>query len=141
VVELAIVLPILALLLFGCLEIGALFGDLLVLVNAAREGVRAGIVGAPTAQIDTVIQTKAASLNLQSLQVQKDCRYRTGGGWSGWQTLGDAGAANDAMRGDQVRIRLTYDHPLVTGRLFSILADEPGGSTVEISAARIMRRE
>ncbi len=134
-------LPILVLLLFGCLEMGALFGDLLVLVNAAREGVRAGIVGAPTTQIDTVIQTKAGSLNLENLQVQKDCRFRTGTSWSAWQTLGDVGTENDAMRGDQVRIRLTYNHPLVTGRLFSILADEPGGSTVEISAARIMRRE
>jgi len=140
-VELAIVLPILVTLLFGCLEMGALFGDLLVLVNAAREGVRSGIVGSPTAQIYTVIQTKAASLRLANLQIQKSYRMRSGTGWGTWSTLGDAGAENDAQRGDQIRITLTYDHPLLTGTLFSSLADDPGGSTVAISATRIMRRE
>ena len=65
---------------------------------------------------------------------------RSGTAWGGWVTLGDSGE-NDAQRGDQVRITLTYDHPLLTGTLFSSLADDPGGSTVAISATRIMRRE
>ena len=43
-VEFAIVLPVLAMLLFGSIEFGALLYDQAMITNASREGARAGIV-------------------------------------------------------------------------------------------------
>jgi hypothetical protein len=43
-IEFAIVLPVLVLLIFGCIEFGLLCYDKQVITNASREGARAGIV-------------------------------------------------------------------------------------------------
>ncbi len=43
-VEFAIVLPVLVLLIFGCIEFGLLLYNKQVITNASREGARAGIV-------------------------------------------------------------------------------------------------
>jgi len=44
-VELALVLPVIILILFGTLEFGRLFHSYIVITNAAREGARLGAVG------------------------------------------------------------------------------------------------
>ena len=62
-VELALVLPLLILLLFGTMEFGRIFHSYLVLTNASREGARAGIVGADDAGIRTKVKDVAALWN------------------------------------------------------------------------------
>jgi len=47
-VEMAIVLPLLLLLVFGVIEFGIVLYDKAVITNASREGARYGIVQAPT---------------------------------------------------------------------------------------------
>ena len=47
-VEFALLLPVLALILFGIIEFGLLLYDQQVITNASREGARAGIVEAAT---------------------------------------------------------------------------------------------
>ena len=56
-VELALAMPLLLVMLFGCIEAGLLFCDAIVLGNAARESVRMASVGAPTNQIGLVVGT------------------------------------------------------------------------------------
>jgi Flp pilus assembly protein TadG len=61
-VELALLLPLLVLLIFGMLEFGLLMYNQQVLTNASREGARAGIVrNATDAQIRTTVSTYCAN--------------------------------------------------------------------------------
>ena len=50
-VELALVLPVIILILFGILEFGRIFHSYIVITNAAREGARLGAVGKPDDEI------------------------------------------------------------------------------------------
>ena len=64
-VEFALVLPLLVLLIFGIIEMSLLLYNQQILTNASREGARAGIVLAvprvSTTEIETVVNTYAAS--------------------------------------------------------------------------------
>lgn len=55
-VELAIVLPLLLLLIFGTIEFGLLFYNKQVITNASREGVRAGIAYAGTTVVRQIVR-------------------------------------------------------------------------------------
>lgn len=139
-VEMAIVAPILIMLLFGIIEFGWIFKDVLGLRQAAREGVRVATVGATTTKITHRIMDSAPALNTALFQIQ--LQYRThSSSWSDWVTLGDVEATNNAPYGAQVRVTITYPHQLVTGGLFSNLADDPDSQTITLIATRVMRRE
>lgn len=58
VVEFAIVLPVLILLLLGIMEFGRALSALIVLQNAAREGVRYGITVSSDPNSDTLIEDR-----------------------------------------------------------------------------------
>lgn len=63
-VEFAIILPLLAVLLFGIIEFGLLLYNKQVITNASREGARAGIVYSPrpgVSQINQVVRNYADS--------------------------------------------------------------------------------
>ncbi len=141
-VEMAIVAPILIILLFGTIEMGLLFKDALTLNSACREAARVAAVGARTADITARARAAATTLNASLITVTQEYRTYTGGVWSAWMTLGDSVVTptNDAPSGAQIRITLTYPHPLVTGALFQSLAD-PGTSTVTVRASMVMMRE
>jgi len=141
-VEMAIVAPILILLLFGMIEMGLLFKDALTLNSACREAARVAAIGASTADITARARAAATTMNGSQITVTQQYRTYTGGVWSDWMTLGDSAAAptNNAPSGAQIRITLTYPHPLVTGALFKSLAD-PGTSTVTVRASMVMMRE
>ncbi len=72
-VELAIVLPVFLLLVFGSIEFGFALFQLEVLTNASREGARAGIVQAspkPTAaEIDAVVTNYLTGTGINQAQV------------------------------------------------------------------------
>lgn len=68
-VELALVLPVLVLILFGIMEFGRLFSAYLVVTNAAREGARLAAVGADDAAIVARVRDAAGSLDPAALTV------------------------------------------------------------------------
>lgn len=68
-VELALILPILLLLLFGCIEFGSIFGAYLMVNNLARDGARYGVVGHTDAQITDLIFDHKAWLDESKLEV------------------------------------------------------------------------
>lgn len=69
-VELALVLPVLLLILFGIMEFGRIFHAYLVITNAAREGGREGSINNNDSQIKAIVEKAAApSLNLDNLSV------------------------------------------------------------------------
>ncbi|MDD2433344.1 MAG: TadE/TadG family type IV pilus assembly protein [Clostridia bacterium] len=59
-VEMALLLPLLLLLLFGIIEFGRVMSASFIVTHGAREGARYGAVGATDSEIVTRIQTKAA---------------------------------------------------------------------------------
>jgi len=81
--------------------------------------------------------------------VTVELKYRTySDGWTSWDsapTLGDIGsgetAQNDAPQGAQIRVRASYPHQLISGRLFSGLADNPDSQTMTLTTSSVMRRE
>ncbi len=82
VVELALVLPLLLLLLFGIMEFGRVFDASLVITQAVREGARAGAVGGTDADVTDAVMTVAGNLNQKSLSIaiSPSQNERTSGG-------------------------------------------------------------
>lgn len=68
-VELALVLPLFLLLVFGMLEFGNVLNEYLVVTAAAREGARAAAVQAEEATVIAAVRTAAAAVDRGSLQV------------------------------------------------------------------------
>lgn len=139
-VEAALLMPLLITLLFGIIEFGFIFKDLLMIHQAAREGARVAAVGATIAEITSRVQDSAATLNLNALSITTE--YRTyNGGWSSWAALGDYGEENDAPANAQIRVDLTYVHPLACGPFFGRFIGTPGATSVNLTTGMVMSRE
>jgi Flp pilus assembly protein TadG len=82
VVELAIVLPILALLLFGILQLGITFNHYLALTDAVRAGARAAAVSRhdanPVATTEAKLRAAAPDLKQSDLDVTVDSTWAPG---------------------------------------------------------------
>lgn len=141
-VEMAIVAPILVLLLFSTIEMGLLFKDSLSLNSACREAARVAAVGAPTTEITARARAAGTTLVTSNISVTQQYRTYSNGVWSAWTTLGNntAGTANNAPSGAQIKITLSYPHPLVTGSLFASLAAS-GTNVVNVRGSMVMMRE
>jgi len=61
-VEFALTLPLILLLLCGIFELGWVFGNSLAVQNAAREGVRAGIVASAQAENNQLVTDRILSM-------------------------------------------------------------------------------
>ncbi len=142
-VELAMVLPLLLVLLFGIIEFGLIVKDVMGINQAAREGARAAVVGATPSIIDVRINGAAATLDVNQLTKLYEYRhlYEDTATWGEWTVLGTCDGDNNAVDGDQIRVSIDYTHQLVSGGLFSGLADNPEEGTMTLSSAIIMRRE
>ncbi|HBV86973.1 TadE/TadG family type IV pilus assembly protein [Desulfosporosinus sp.] len=68
-VEMALVLPLLFLLLFGVIEMGRIGYSYITVSNAARAGVRVATVGATDSEITSSVIGAAPSLNSASLSI------------------------------------------------------------------------
>ncbi len=146
-VEMVLVTPILLMLLFGIIEFGLIFKDIAVMKQATREGVRSAAVGETTSQIISQVEASAATMSPEDLTIE--LKYRAySGGWPSWDTaptLGNIGsgetAQNDALPGAQIRVHVSSPHHLISGRLFSGLADNPDSQTMTLTTSSVMRRE
>lgn len=142
-VELALVLPVFIMLLFGTLEIGLMARSSMALSQVGREAARAASVGAAPTRLHSLIGEVSTGLNSDRLTIALECRSldEQTGAWGNWTTLSGDGAQNSALSGDQVRIVLTYRHLLATG---SLLADVLGASednVVTLSSTVVSVRE
>jgi len=137
------VLPLLLVLLFGIIEFGLIVKDVMGINQAAREGARAAVVGATPSIIDVRINGAAATLDVNQLTKLYEYRhlYEDTATWGEWTVLGTCDGDNNAVDGDQIRVSIDYTHQLVSGGLFSGLADNPEEGTMTLSSAIIMRRE
>jgi len=139
-VEFALVLPLLMVLLFGIIEFGLIFKDVLAINQAAREGARAAAVGNTTSTVSARVTASATTLTTANITITSSYRTYTNGVWSGWTTLTNSGDSNAAPSGAQVKVALSYPHTLVTGGLFSRIA-EPNSNRITLNTSMVMRRE
>ena len=99
-VEFAIVLPLLAMLVFGIVEFSVLFYNKAMITNASREGARAGIVLADPrltdAQIESVVDTYCGN------------NLITFGSGGDTPTVTISRSGNEA--GDNLTVNVTYDY-------------------------------
>lgn len=70
-VEMALVLPLLLLILFGIIEFGRVMGAGIMVTHGARDGARYGVVGATDSEIISRIQTKSAAVLYDSRDPSK----------------------------------------------------------------------
>jgi Flp pilus assembly protein TadG len=80
--EFAIVLPILALLLFGVIQFGITFNNYITLTDAVRAGARKGAVGRhlsnPQAAVTTSVRNAATDLKSSDLQITVNSTWAQG---------------------------------------------------------------
>lgn len=105
-VEMALVLPILILLLFGIIEFGRIMGSYMVINNLAREGVRYGVVGHDDDQIRQLVMDDHTWLNENELNVTVTPDYA------------------DRVKGESLQVQVSYDIDLITP-FFNIMLPNP----------------
>jgi Flp pilus assembly protein TadG len=125
-VEYALVLPLFLLLMFSTIEFGFLFFQYTMVVNAAREGARAGIVVDTTAcgrdcledRIEAAVRSKMTSVDPHKVEVTPL-----------WPTINYQ---------PMVQVTVSYQ----TGFITRALIEELGGSgSVKLASTATMQRE
>ncbi len=68
-VEMAILLPLLLLILFAIIEFGIVLGGYMIMHDLARDGVRAGVVGATQSEIVDQIKDNALIITIEDADI------------------------------------------------------------------------
>lgn len=80
--EFALVLPLLALLLFGVIQFGIAFNNYITLTDAVRAGARKGAVARhlsdPEGKVDTAVRAAATDLKSSDLRVDVESTWEPG---------------------------------------------------------------
>lgn len=103
--ELAFVLPILLMIVFGVTEFGRVFGTQLILTNGARDGARYASVGATDMEIITKIQNGTPMLDAAKLNISI------------------SPSASSRHRGEAVTIKLQYPVDIYAPVISNIIGD------------------
>ena len=130
-IEFAIIVPLLLLLVFGICEFGLLMKNYLTISQAAREGSRSASLGNPVATIIQRVVATATTVTIDPNRISLEYRDTAGV----WVPLGDSGSGNNAPVGSLIRVKVEYDHQLVTGYIF------PGQSIKMLTTEMVMRKE
>ena len=119
-VELALILPVLVLLLFGTVEFGRTFYSYITVTGAVREGVREAAVGKNDTEIEARVR-EALTLPQGASEVH---------------SITITPSEGSRITGVPVTVELRYDMPLVTPLLNTFLPNP-----VPLTASATMRRE
>jgi hypothetical protein len=116
--EFALILPLLLLILLGIMEFGLVILSYNTIANAAREGARYGIVNpSDTGGIQAAAMGMTSGLDQGAVTVLVN---------------------NPPPASDQIRVRVNYDHTLITG---PIIAAAGGSPTLPLSTVATMWAE
>ena len=132
--------PVIIVLLFGIIEFGTMFKDVLAINEAAREGARSAAVGNPTATITTRVDASVPTLDSTQLTTTYQYRTLTSGTWSSWSTLTDSSGLNAAPSGAQIRSPFHTRIRWLRVACFHSSRD-PGKTYVTLSTSMVVRRE
>lgn len=141
-VEAAIVVPIMALILFGLGELGLMLRAGHELNSITRDAARS--LSAGEAPHVVMLRISEASTSLDHQQMTVTLQYRTysgNGTWNTtWYTVQANGDENTAPTHSQVRATLTYDHRLLLPGLLQFLVDDPEQGSRRLTASATMLR-
>jgi hypothetical protein len=119
-VEMALVLPILIMLLFGIISFGIVFAQKLALSNAAREAARYGTVGLTTADRPTCQQVtdrvrSALTGTIAMPPADVSVSYARGPNGSGSDPCGSPTnrPCTGSSPGDELTVKATFDSELI----------------------------
>ena len=139
-VELALVLPLLMVVIFGAVEFGTAMYDKQVVTNASREAARAAIVGTTPRLSDTLVKAVAGNYSNSRL-----INFKTGATTNAVTTIDPSGCTtanpcpspNTARKsGDVITVTTTY-----TYSLFLVPKWLPGFGTFSLTGMTRMRME
>lgn len=119
-VELALILPIIVLLLFGTVEFGRVFYSYITVTSAVREGAREAAVGKTDVEIEARIR-EAATLSNADTQLQ---------------VISITPAEGSRTTGVPVTVEIVYNMPLIVPLIGDFLPNP-----VPLSASATMRKE
>ena len=105
VVEMALVLPILLMLVFGIIEFGRILNTYMIVTNLSREGAREGAVGGTDAQIIEVVEN-GANLDVSLIN-----------------TVIDPLSAAPRPRGSSVTVIVSYDVDIIAPVIGTLIGD------------------
>ena len=129
-VELAFVLPILLMLVFGVIEFGRIYSAQLELNHVAREGARMGAINAGEEGedikyvIEDLVEDRVASMETDNLTVQIS------------PTSG-----SELVTGEDITVEINYNAELLTPLFQFFLTDGENSSQMGLSSASTMRIE
>jgi Flp pilus assembly protein TadG len=129
-VEFCLILPVFILIFTGILDFGFLLYSRMTVINAAREGARAGSVAADPTTIPTVVlgrvRSAASGLTTTSptMRVTTDCVALVSPGSCSWASK------TSSQPGDAVSVTVTYRYTSFFPLLFG--TEIPFGSSVEM---------
>lgn len=139
VVELAIVLPLVLLFLFGIIEFGLLMYNKAMITNAAREGARAGIIYTdPDPRLDQGAVKTVVDNYLQTFLVNFSSNKKAS---TSIQQIDNDGNGDNDDSGDSLIVTVVFDYDFLA---FPNLAELVYGSftrTLTITAVATMRYE
>lgn len=118
-VEMAIILPVLLIILFGIIEFGRILGAYVIIQNLARDGVRAGVVGSTNQQIEDQIIANAVLITIDEEDIEIVPSPDT-----------------ERSLGGPLRVRIASEMELIIPLLSSIVPNP-----VKMSAEHVMRIE
>ena len=105
VVEMALVLPILIMLVFGIIEFGRILNTYMTVTNISREGAREGAVGGTDAEIIDAVEM-GASLDAALLNIEIDPI-----------------SAGTRSRGSSVTVVVSYDVDIIAPIIGNLIGD------------------
>ncbi|MEI7685221.1 MAG: TadE family protein [Planctomycetota bacterium] len=131
-VELAVVISIFFLFLFGILEYARLVFVRQVIVNAAREGARYAVVNVVDSTVvsDTTAYVKTRMAGLDTKTTYYNCQV-----YLSDSTGKNIGAAGDAAFGQYIAVQIDYDYTPITPNFLFL------NNTIRITARDLMYSE
>lgn len=142
-VELAMILPLLVMLLFATLEVGVMVRCSHNVSHMARDGARMASIGACPTRIAQHLGDSGAGLDARNLSVTLEHRSwdEHAGSWGNWIALAANGDGNTASPGDQLRVTLQYDHPLIMGGMFAEFLQASEDNNVSVDSTVVTLRQ
>lgn len=108
IVEMALILPILIMILFGIVEFGRVLNTYIVMTNLSREAARAGAIGSADTSINDLVKNSAADSGFDSTQVSV--------------TISPTSLSKRA-RGTSVKVTVSYPVDIIAPVIGEIIGD------------------
>ncbi|HHW23040.1 MAG TPA: pilus assembly protein [Clostridiaceae bacterium] len=118
-VETAIMIPVILLIILGIIDFGLLFNNYILITNASREGARLAALGVSDSEIIQAVHDMTPTLDSAKMSVQI------------------SPSPSLRKRGDQVKVKITYNSRLITPLIDKFFAD----GTAKLKAESVMRAE